>query len=533
MGAVGFESTVAIAQDAPGNEEQPSGWTTRRGNPARTGAVEEDGPTPYPTTDWTMDPDGSLYDLEPIVADGTVYLPVTTDNSPSGNDGYVGAYDAETGTELWTQSELSAPRSPTVSSDMVYVATKVPGASESSETGLYALDRENGDIVWDRTNSPEWAPPVLVDGLLYTANRTGAVAVDPSTGETEWRTEDVGGIANGFDGQVSAVNGTVFLADGTALDAEDGSVQWQASSDRPLLGSHAADEERVYYLRSEYIRGDDDRVVLEARSIETGRIDWTYRSDDDEWDGRKAVTDNYVLIVEATEGTWAVKALDKGTGTVEWTSELPGEFIDDPSVGNGIVYVGGRYFPTDSDYGRAFVSALDATTGDHLWDYLLDSSDLETSPENPPSAETPIVADGNLYVDTYPAGSTFDYEYQYYSNFFALGPCDKRPDEEDTPNDDGKPDDCEEYERPEACIDVTSNRNVSEFDAGETVWLNGFCSTGSDLTYEWDSTEDGQSDENGTSFPVTIPECGTVTVSLTVTDSKGNSDTTDMAVSAT
>lgn len=98
---------------------------------------------------------------------------------------------------------------------------------------------------------------------------------------------------------------------------------------------------------------------------------------------------------------------------------------------------------------------------------------------------------------------------------------------------DETPDEGDDYQPPKACIDVTSNRELSEFTAGETVWLNRFCSTGSDLQYEWDTNGDGQFDESKTSMAVTVPECGSLTVRLKVMDSNGNIDTASVTLSAT
>jgi hypothetical protein len=531
MGAASLEGPTAIAQETDGNE-QSMGWTTYRANPERTGTIDATGPVPYPTTEWTLDPDGSMYNIEPIVTEETVYLAVTTDNSPSENDGYLGAYEVETGNEQWIQAELPAPRTPTVGDEMLYVPTKVSETFELSATGLYALDTNSGDIMWDRTQQDKWTTPIVTDEALYTSTTTGAYALDPATGSTIWREEGIGGIANGYEGQLCYADGTIFYADGTALSAEDGSMEWQVSGDRSLFGNSVAGDNRVYYLQSDYIQGDDGRVTVEARSVATGRIDWTFTTEGNEWDGRLALANGYVLLIDSNDKRTGVTALSMETGSPAWTQELQGDFVSSPTVANEMIYLGGRYLPEPpSEDGRAFIAALDLATGNHQWTYLLDSSNLETSPENPPAAGTPVVVDDQLYMATYPVGSTLDYEYTYYSNIFALESCHKQQHDNNFLLIDEQPNDGETCSRLKACIDVTSNRELSDFSAGDAVWLNGFCSIGSDLQYEWDTDGDGQFDESCTSIAVTVPKCGAVTVHLKITDSNGNTDTASIEIS--
>ncbi|WP_227380661.1 outer membrane protein assembly factor BamB family protein [Haladaptatus halobius] len=533
MGAAGFQSTTTIAQQTDGSK-QPTGWITRRANSERTGTIDATGPLPFPTTEWTLDPDGSLYNIEPIVTEETVYLAVTTDNSPSENNGYLGAYEVGTGDERWIQPDIPAPRTPTVGDELLYVPTKASPTVESTATGLYALDTESGDIAWDRTKRNKWTPPIVTDDALYTSNATGAYALDPASGETIWREKGVGGIANGFEGQVSYSDGTVIYADGTALNAEDGSTEWQAPSDRSLLGNSVADDNRVYYLRSDYIKGDDDRVRVEARSLGTGRLDWTYTAKNNQWDGRLALAQGYVLLIDENNGKTGVTALSTETGSSAWTQELHGDYLSTPTVANETIYLGGRYLPTSpSERGSAFIAALDLATGNHKWIYLLDSSDLETSPENPPAAGPPVVVDNQLYTATYPAGSALDYGYVYYSNVFVLNSCSNQVDDDDFLPINEMPDERDDSQPLKACIDVTSNRELSDFTAGENVWLNGFCSTGSDLQYEWDTNGDGQYDKSKTSVAVTVPECGSVTIGLKIMDSNENIDTASVTLSAT
>lgn len=422
MGATTLESATAVAQE-PGDESlgQPNEWTTARSNPRRTGAINENGPAPSATTDWKMDLDGGLLSREPIVANETVYLAVTTDNDSSETKGTVGAYDIETGNQKWEQPDLPSPKTPTVDDQLLYVATSVAESSGHENGGLYALDVENGDIVWSRTDLLRWTSPIVTDNQIYTSNENGAYALDRTTGNTVWKTGGIGKQADGSDGALSYANGTIFFSDGTALNAADGSVKWRVTDGSSTFGNHIVDGDRVYYLKADYFEEDDDTITVEARSPNDGTVLWKheiyYKTT---LDRRFAVANGYVLFYDLDDGN-AVTALDAATGTRRWTKELNGDAFSNLTVANDTIYLGGRHInPSDPKGRQAVIYALDLSTGDQKWAYFLDSSDLETSSETPPAAGTPVVTDGRLYLSTYPAGSMFGYQYIQYSNFFAL-----------------------------------------------------------------------------------------------------------------
>ncbi|MCO8244863.1 MULTISPECIES: PQQ-binding-like beta-propeller repeat protein [unclassified Haladaptatus] len=369
-----------------------------------------------------MDLSGSMDAIEPIVTNETVYLAVTTSNSPTEGDGYIGAYDRATGDQLWETNRFPRPKTPTVYDGTLYVATRVPEYPGSNEGGLYAIDAKTGEIEWKRTNRLKWLMPVVEDDRLYTATADGAYALDTESGETIWKRANVGGLSDGLGGSLSYADGTVFGSDGTALDATDGSVSWQAPEEKRTFGNHTVSNGRIFYIRSDYIQGDDSRVVVEARSAATGDIDWTYSSSGhNRWDGRLAVAKNYVLIPHSNATEAGIAALDVRSGAVKWSTDLYGDFFSNPTVADETVYLGGRYLPEDDPRkGFAVVYAVALRSGNIRWVYRLDSSNLKTTSENPSAAGTPVVSDGNLYTATYPAGSTLRYQYLEYSNFFAL-----------------------------------------------------------------------------------------------------------------
>lgn len=430
LAGVAWQGSAVATGDAresgpPGGERRPDAEAAPEPD-----AASATGPAPYPLTDWRMDLGGSMYHSAPVIDGGTAYLGVTTDNSPSGGEGYVAAYDARSGERAWKRDDLPAPEPPAVRDGRLHFATSVPDFADGG--GLYALDADDGEPAWHRAEPHRWTDPVVTDDRVYAANRHGAHALDPATGRTVWTADGVGGLAKEFgNGALTRTDDTVFLADGTALDAADGSVRW--SVDEPLPGDPTADGDRVYYTRTDYVSGDDSDVVVEARSPSDGSVLWTFGLENrNRWDGDVVVGGGKVFLVVARDDRSAVTALDAASGSVAWTRSTEAQLRSTPAVADGTVYAGGWYVPrTGRGSGRAVVYALDAETGAREWAYLLDSDGLETAPTNPPAANTPVVADGRLYTATHPALATLNHHYTYYSNFFALGSCTTPPEADD------------------------------------------------------------------------------------------------------
>lgn len=423
MSVAALESNSVSAEElTQKTQELPNEWTTARSNSNRTGAISESGPAPYATTDWKLDLDGGMFHKEPIVANDTMYLSLTTAISSDESEGLVGAYDTETGHEEWKQPDIPSPQTPTVDDDLLYVATNVPETAESTSGGLFALAVDSGEIVWSRTDKLRWVAPIVANDRIFTLNKDGALALERTTGETVWKTNNVGKFADGHAGAISYSDGVIFCSDGTALNAADGSILWEIPDDSFTSGNPIISNGRVYYLRVEYIDGGDDTVTLEARSTTDGTVDWSVTLEDKTvMDRQFAISGDHLIIFSSKENS-SVTALHSETGEELWTQEVTGEYLSNPTIADDTVFIGGRYILSPrSGKGKAIVYAIDISSGDIKWVHLLNSDQLETSPEEPPAAGVPVVVDGNIYLATYPAGSIFEYEYIFYSNIFVLG----------------------------------------------------------------------------------------------------------------
>ena len=521
--------THVSANTSDDYNSQSDSWTCVRSGPSRRGATDDRGPYPYPATDWKMDLEGSMYDVEPVVADKTVYLAVTTENNPSKCTGFVSAYDLQTGDRQWKQSDLPAPKTPSFNNGTLYFATRGAENVSTEDEGLYAMDANNGSIKW-QLSDPQCLSPIVVGNTVYTANSSGAIALDAESGDPIWQVNNVGGIAKRADGALSYTDETLFFNDGTAIDTNAGSIKWKIDGDS-IIGSNVGGDKRVYSIRTDYIDGDDTDVAVEARSIADGEVEWTHNAiSPNRWDGRLALADGYLFLLDSSNGNSILKALNADTGTKAWTQTTHGELRSDPTIANGTVYIGGWFMPgSNVQEAQSLVYAFDISTGRREWAYLFDDGGLATSPENPPTAGSPIVVYDKLYVVTQPAESTLDYRYINYSNFYALCSSTHQLDSNRRlPT--NSPNDSDQQSSLAARIEANPDLDSEDLDAGETLKLDASSSTGRKLAYEWDTNGDGRYDRFGSCIYVTLPRSGSITVELKISGNGQRTDTMTIKV---
>ncbi|WP_083252389.1 PQQ-binding-like beta-propeller repeat protein [Haladaptatus sp. W1] len=561
-------SGIAISKETDNNRQtKPSKLTRNQSehqHKDRKNKSATSGPSPYPKLSWAMDLNGGMHIADPVLADEMLFLAVTTQNGPVSGKGYVAAHDPVTGNEIWKETDLPAPRTPIVSDGNLYFSTSV--WEDFTEGGFFALDADTGERKWSRTDHLVWSDPVVTSDRLFTVkgqalNDEGEVAyaLDSETGDTLWTYEDV----SSFRQRVSYVDGTVFYRDGTALNAEDGSIVWRVTDENFTL--YQTGDKLVYGIRSH-----PDHQTIEARSMKDGTIRWTAQTNTTDLRSiRLTVIDKTLLFIERTDedsiitaykpksgkqiwqrtstlpvagdlviankrllfrsGKWRPRkltALDAKTGEQAWNHDFPAFLFSGPVIADETAYVGGRYEPV-SNYSksRAFICAIDVTSGERKWSYLIDDLDQRTSWDGePPAAGTPVLADGRLYTATYPAGSTLDYEYTHLANLIALESTDQQPDTDHRlPG--GEP--------PEACIEASPDPAKTDLDPGDCVILDASCSIdpeGSDLRYQWAVDDEFESYED--CIEVAVPARGEKAVRVWVTDSDGYIDVENITISA-
>ncbi|WP_192498338.1 outer membrane protein assembly factor BamB family protein [Halorussus halophilus] len=207
---------------------------------------------------WTFQTDEDAGALpSPTVAGGTVYVPGAID------DPTIYAVDAADGSEKWRFQTTADVRVPVAFSDG---DTGIVFALDESPT-LFALDGKSGEELWTRSldRSDPGIAPTVIEGRLYVGSADGGVyAIDPNSGETVWRQQD------GIGGAVAGGAGTLFVAGRDAigaLDAADGSVQWQTSTGDLKPGPPAVTNDAVY-VGDTSRTGDGAVVAFDATSGE-------------------------------------------------------------------------------------------------------------------------------------------------------------------------------------------------------------------------------------------------------------------------
>ena len=152
-----------------------------------------------------------------------------------------------------------------------------------------------------------------------------------------------GGVANS-----SATAGSLVSVD----DAPSASGGWEYAAGAPIVAPPAVVGARVF------VTAEDGSIV--ALDRETGALLWRYDS------GltaavTPAVSDGLVFVVFKPG---IVSALAEDSGDVVWSKRLPVASLPSPTVADG------RLFVAETDRNRLL--ALDAATGETLWDYHLD-----------------------------------------------------------------------------------------------------------------------------------------------------------------
>ena len=241
---------------------------------------------------------------------------------------------------------------------------------------VYALDAATGDLHWsfETGDGIRLAPTVTDDAVYVGSDDDHVYALDRETGEPLWKHNT----SDWVEYSPSVSNGIVYILsepyeerEVQARDGITGDLLWAAKmpyTKRPpvVIGGN------VYVLSSGKLADE-----FQALDVSSGERLWVLNIEDVEY--QPVVTGGTVYFT----GWDAAHAVDEATGELLWSYDAKGG----PTNSSVVVEDGICYFAPDGH-----VYALDAATGEVLWSY----SDDYLIPI------TPTVADGLVYVGTYP-----------------------------------------------------------------------------------------------------------------------------------
>jgi len=325
---------------------------------------------------WRVDAPDAI-EFPPAVAYGRVYF--------SSFRGHFYALEAATGRVAWTkQVGHCSPASPMLAHHVVYQSYSLPLPCARHTPGargfVVAWDAVTGRELWRHDAAAVETSPLLVGKLLYFGSWDGTFyALNARTGKVQWTFEASAGITSSpaYD------SGTVFAGsdDGHvfALDALTGKLRWQAASfSRFGRREYFYATPTVAYGRV-YIGNADG--TLYAFGARTGQLRWARRA------GTYIYTAAAAWQQTIYVGTWDgyFSAFDAATGDLRWKHDSPGGISGAPTVMAGLVYYStfGKFTNTHQrrvEDGAYRTYALDARTGKPVWQF-------------PDGQYSPIVAD--------------------------------------------------------------------------------------------------------------------------------------------
>ena len=340
-----------------------------------------------------------------LVVDGRVIV------APTSLDG-VRALNEVDGTEAWSDTGSPSPVGYAAARGRVYLMTALPTRpnSEIFRLTLRALSTSGGDELWTVAR-PETVASLsgvlavsqdLPDSVYFGVVRSdgndqetsvGALAV--ADGRELWQyqpgwapvgfrgVELVVTRANAFvsfrfsyRGIFQWLNAALEVGSGTVLMEERGYGNDSNNEEYVPLPVFELANSRLAVQRAS--PGWNDSQVFGARLIvsssEDGTTLWSWPAGLNDQIGKAALTQDTVFVGIATPVESRLYAFKALTGEVLWSRVIAGNATIQPTVANGVVYLGNR--------------AYDARNGDLLW----------TNPELVDTV-SPIVVNGRLYAN--------------------------------------------------------------------------------------------------------------------------------------
>jgi outer membrane protein assembly factor BamB len=287
--------------------------------------------------------------LRPIVSNGVVYSEAHVTGGVA-----IEAWDEQTGAFLWATPTFT-PANNFAVSDGVLVAPDFFG-------NLIGFSTVDGSQLWTSASGGLSAQPVIANGVVYVTY--GHIqALDLQTGAILWTGQPIDDL--GASGPSVGVNGTVVYqyAGGSiyAFDSSDGHLLWSTVCTTPA--GNTGDRSPMV-LRGVVYEGAGCAVNaitgMSVWNIPSGRVSFT----NDATAGSRIFTGYEWGTLGHTYDRMA--ALDRNTGQVLWSHDVPSDFNPN-GLGEGPVVANGLVYFTDRTFGQTTIKAFDTHTGRRVW----------------------------------------------------------------------------------------------------------------------------------------------------------------------
>jgi outer membrane protein assembly factor BamB len=318
-----FVTTEPEEPKAPPKKENPRPWPTYSYDDQRRHISPYDHRPPYRRL-WTIDAHDTL-EFPPTVGYGKVFL--------AQQKGLFFALNAQTGRVEWRKSlGRCAAASPTVGKGVVYVSYMHPVECVQDQAGangfVVAWDADTGREKWRFNSAPIESSPLLKGNRLFVGSWDhGVYALNANNGKRIWRFE----ADNQVNTSAAYWKGRIFIATdgGTiySLSAKTGKLLWSEGSAREFYyATPTVAHGRVYIGSTDgtmYVFGAKTGRLLAAQPLGS----YIY--------GAAAVYKRKVFV-----GTYDGQfyALNAATGQPVWQIDAGGTVHAAPTVMDGLVY---------------------------------------------------------------------------------------------------------------------------------------------------------------------------------------------------
>ena len=204
-------------------------------------------------------------------------------------------------------------------------------------TDLGAFDLESGENIWYYSLESSIMPPAESKGILYFASDDEVIALDAKKGSEIWKTTIPWEISNQGVGSSSVtIYNELVLISNVALDARTGELMWYYDSSLKANSSSVhsttwsygptAANGLVYYSGRERFADYSQNEYIYAVDVNTGEEVWRQKVQNREWSRTSiiAFSDNKLYFTTNENHNHYRYALNASTGEIVWKIKAEG-----------------------------------------------------------------------------------------------------------------------------------------------------------------------------------------------------------------